>query len=100
MVEVFHKACLIDGLQRAETHGDSWKLPEIRHQPGVRVGGETLSTDLLSEVVKIIFTQSSLEKGAGIDARSRVSLEKDQITRIIFSRGAPEVVETDIVECC
>ena len=38
-LHVLHETCLVNGLDRTETHRYRRELPEIRHQPGVRVGG-------------------------------------------------------------
>ena len=39
--QVLDKSRVIDGLQRAKTHADGGELPEIGHEPGVRIGRET-----------------------------------------------------------
>ena len=42
VVEVAHEARLEDGADRAQPHRAGGELPEIRHQPGVRVAAEAL----------------------------------------------------------
>src|SRR6202008_3608242 len=37
VLEIFDKAGMIDGLDRAEAHGNRGVLPEIGHQPGMRI---------------------------------------------------------------
>jgi hypothetical protein len=53
-VEVLHEASLIDGLDRAEAHGNGRELPEVRHQPRVRVGRNALAAGFLAEVVHLL----------------------------------------------
>ena len=36
-MQIFEESRLINRHQRAQAHRDGWKLPELRHQPGMRV---------------------------------------------------------------
>src|ERR1700733_15599888 len=36
--EIFDKASVVNRLNRAEAHGDGGELPEIGHEPGMRIG--------------------------------------------------------------
>ena len=38
ILQVLHHIGLVDGLHRPQPHGHGGELPEIRHQPGVRIG--------------------------------------------------------------
>ena len=66
---VLQEPCLVDRHQRAEAHRDGRELPEVGHQPGVRVRRETAAVDLLAEAAKLILREAALEKRAGVDAR-------------------------------
>ncbi|PAV69064.1 hypothetical protein WR25_17416 [Diploscapter pachys] len=47
MMQVAHEARLIDRIERADAHGTCGKLPEVRHQPRVRIGAQPVAADLL-----------------------------------------------------
>ncbi|MNH20667.1 hypothetical protein D3C79_804460 [compost metagenome] len=69
VVQVAHKARLVDGIERTDAHGTGGKLPEVGHQPGVWIGAQTIARDLLTVAGQLLFTQSPFEKRPGIDAR-------------------------------
>src|SRR5262245_38596262 len=98
-MEIFQKPSLIDGHQRPKTHRHGRKLPELRHQPRVRIGGQTLAVDLLSEIQELVLGEAALEKGARVNARRGVSLNVDQIAAMIAGWRMPEMHETDIIKC-
>ncbi|MNO79606.1 hypothetical protein D3C76_707800 [compost metagenome] len=96
--QVLHEARLVDRLDRAEAHGHGGELPEVRHQPGVRVGGQAVAIDFLAEVQHLFFSDAAFEEGAGIDAGGGVALEEHQVAAVFVGRGLEEVVEADVVE--
>ncbi len=96
--EVLQEAGLVDGHDRPEPHRDRGELPEVRHQPRVRVRREPVAADLLAEVAHLLLVEAPLEEGAGVDARRRVALEVDQVAAVVLGAGVPEVVEADLVE--
>lgn len=96
--QVFHEACLVDRLDRTQTHGNGRELPEVRHQPWVRVGGQALAVHFLTEVVHLVFSDATFEEGAGIDAWGGVALEEDQVATVLLGRSLEEVVEADVVQ--
>jgi hypothetical protein len=98
VVEVLHEARLVDRLQRAEAHRYRRELPEVRHQPRVRIGGEALAVHLAAEVVHLRLRQSAEHEGARIDARAGVALHEDHVAAVIFRRRVPEMVVADVVE--
>ena len=98
VVQVLHEAGLVDGHDRPEPHGDRGKLPEIRHQPGVRIGREAAAVDLLPEFVELLFRQASFDEGAGVDAGRRVPLDEHQVAAVTLAGRVPEMIEPDIVE--
>src|SRR3954469_7457783 len=67
-LQVFQEARLVDGHQRAEAHGDSRKLPKIRHQPGMRIGTEAATVDFLTETKKLFLGDPALDEGARVNA--------------------------------
>src|SRR5690606_40607032 len=75
------------------------ELPEIGHEPGVRVRAQTIfARDFLTEVAKIVFIESTFEERTRIETGRCVSLEKDHVARMLVARRAPEMIEADFVQ--
>src|SRR5690606_1275198 len=98
--QILHHVRLVDRSNGTQTHGNRGELPVIRHQPGVGVGGQTVAIDLLTEVVELLLGETPFEEGAGVDTGRRVSLEVDEVSTMVFTGAAEEVVEPDVVEGC
>ena len=97
-VQIAQKPGLIDRHQGAETHRDGRELPEVRHQPGMGIGRQTLSADLLAEVHQLIVAETALEIGAGVNAGRAMALEIDQVAAMRFVAGMPEMHEPGVVK--
>ena len=95
--EVADEAGEIDGLDRAESHGDGGELPVVVHEPGMGVGGESTG-EFLAELVQAVGLEAALDITAGVDAGRGVSLEVDQVAAGGVVLSAEEVVEADLVE--
>ena len=98
--EVLHEAGLVDGVERADAHGDGGELPEVLHEPGVRIAGEAgLAAELVAEIFEAGFVEAAFEEGAGIDAGRGVALEVDEVAGLVAVCagvfGAEEMVEAD-----
>ena len=93
---------LHDRVHRAEAHRDGGELPEVRHQPRVRVGRQpgarAAVRELLAEAVEPVLRQPALEVGAGVDAGGGVALDEDLVAAARVVLAAEEVVEADLVE--
>ena len=91
---------LVDRVDRAEAHGDGRELPEVRHQPRVRVGRQAAAgvRQLLAEAVQLVLGQPALQERAGVDAGRRVALEEDLVAGLAVVLAAEEVVEADLVQ--
>src|SRR5579862_265122 len=50
ILRVTHKPGLIDCSHRAKAHGACRKLPEVRHEPGMRIGRKPLAANLAAKV--------------------------------------------------
>ena len=96
--EVLHEPRLVDRHDRAEPHRDGGELPEVRHQPGVRVRGEAVAAHLLAKAAQLLLVEAPLEEGAGVDARRGVALYVDQVAAVLLGARVPEVVEAHLVE--
>ena len=52
VLQILHEAGLVDCVQGADAHGDRRKLPEILHEPRVRVAGQAgFTAELVAEVL-------------------------------------------------
>ena len=81
--QVVVEAGLVDGHDRAQAHGDRGELPEVGHQPGVRIGRQPAAgRQLAAEVLQLLLAQPALEEGPGVDARRGVALEEDLVGRL------------------
>ena len=98
LVEVPVEARLVDRRQRAEAHRDRRVLPEVRHEPGVRVARQAVAADLAAEPVELLLGQAALEVGPGVDAGRGVALEVDVVAGEAVVLAPEEVVEADVVE--
>src|SRR5690606_16716049 len=83
--EVAHEARVVDRADGADAHGARGKLPELRHEPGVRVAGQPLRTlggarDLAAVVLQVALGQPSFQEGTRVYARGAVRLEEHEIT--------------------
>ncbi len=100
VLQVLHEARLVDGVERADAHGDGGELPEVLHQPGVRVAGEAgLAAQFVAEVLEAGVVEAAFEEGAGVDAGRGVALEVDEVAGLVALGagilGVEEVVEAD-----
>ncbi len=97
VVQVAQVTGVVDRVERAEPHRDRGVLPELGHQPRVRVARQT-AADLLAELVEVVLGEATLEERTGVDARGGVALEVHGVARLAVVLAAEEVVEPDVVE--
>ncbi len=84
-IQVVHEARLVDRGDRTDAQRDRRELPEVRHQPRVRIGGEAVAADLLAEVVELLLGQAALEVGARVVAGGGVALEVDEVAAVALA---------------
>ena len=89
---------LIDRHDRAKPHGDRGQLPEVRHQPGVRVGRQTLAIDLFTVVIHLLFGQPAFKEGTRINTWRAVALDIDKVATKVAAGRPEEVVEAHFIE--
>src|SRR6185312_1743780 len=97
-VQVAQETRLIDAHDGPQAHRHRGELPEVRHQPGVRIGGQSFAADLLAETLELRLAQPPLDESAGVDAGGAVTLVIDEIAAVALARGMPEVREAGVVE--
>ena len=99
ILEVAIEAGLVDRHDGSEAHRHGRELPELRHQPGVRVRRQAAALlQLLPEVRQLLDRQAPFEERARVDAGRRVALEVDLIPVAVLVLAAEEMVEGDLVE--
>ncbi len=100
MLEVLEELRLVDRLDRTQAHRHRRHLPVVRHQPRMRIRGQraALADHFHAEQVELILGQPAFEERARVDARAGVALMKHQITRMIGTGSAPEMVEAHVVQ--
>src|SRR5262249_29268555 len=86
VLQILQESGLIDRHQRPEPHRHGRKLPEIRHQPGVRIARQAFAAGLLPEIENLFLAQPSLEKGARVDPGRAVTLDENQIAAMSIGR--------------
>ncbi|MNV27224.1 hypothetical protein D3C71_1183650 [compost metagenome] len=96
--QVAHVARLVGGGQRTQAHRHGGELPEIGHQPWVRVGRQAVAVGFAAEVVHAFGGDAAFDEGAAVDARGRMALDVDHVA--VEGVGAPteEVVEAHVVQ--
>ena len=81
--EVLEEARLVDRHQRAEAHRHRRELPEVRHQPRVRIRRDALAVALLAEIQQLLLGQAAFDECARVDARRHVALHVDQVAAVV-----------------
>ncbi len=102
VLEVAVVARLVDGADRSEAHRDGRELPEVGHQPGVRVGGQAVPAgagELAAEGLHLLERDAPFEVGLRVDPWRAVPLDVDEVAgEAPLAAAAEEVVEADLVE--
>ena len=98
-LQVLHEPRLVDRGDGADAQRHRRELPEVGHQPRVRVRAQPAGhRDLLAEAVELLLGEPALQIRAGVVAGGGVALEVDEVTAVLGGRPVPEVVEADLHE--
>ncbi len=62
--EIFEEPRLVDRRQRSQTHGHRRELPELGHQPRMRIRGYALAFAFLPKIDQLLIGESTLDEGA------------------------------------
>ena len=98
ILKVAEELGLVDGHDRPEAHADRGELPEVGHQPGMRVAREPAPVDLLAEVPHVPLVDAALEERARIETGRRVALQVEEIAAVLLAGRMPEMIEADVIE--
>jgi hypothetical protein len=98
VVQVLVEPGLVDGADRPQAHRHRGELPELRHQPGVRVRRQAVAGHLAAEVVELLLREAPLQERPGVDAGGGVALEVHVVAGQAVVLAAEEVVEADLVQ--
>ncbi|MNV27820.1 hypothetical protein D3C71_1189810 [compost metagenome] len=86
--EVTHEARVVNAADGADAHRARGELPEVRHQPRVRVARQPLRAragrhEFLAVVLQVMLAQAPFQKRARIHARRAVGLEEHQVAPVL-----------------
>ncbi len=100
ILEVADEARLVDRHQRAEPHRDARVIPEVGHQPGMRIRRQAAAgLQLAAEILEMRLVDAAFEIRARVDAGRRVALEEDDVGRVaVFAAAMEEMIEADFVQ--
>ena len=97
--EVAIEAGLVNGHDRPQPHRHRRELPEVRHQPGMRIRRQAAALgQLLPEVLQLLFGEAAFEVGAGVDAGRGVALEVNLVAAAGGVAALEKVVLTHLVD--
>ena len=98
ILEVADEARLVDRHDGAQPHRHAGVVPEVGHQPGMRIRREAAAGfQLAAEVLEMRLVDPPFEVRARVDAGRRVALEEDHV-RVAGVVAAEEMIEADFVE--
>src|SRR5471032_254880 len=67
VLQIAHEARLIDRVDRTDAHRARGKLPEVRHEPRMRIRTQPRSRYLLTVVLQVLFAKKTFEERASIN---------------------------------
>ena len=99
VLEVPRVPRLVNRHERPEAHRDRWELPELGHEPRVRVRRQPAArAQFVPEVVQMRLVEPSLEERPRVDPRRGVALVVHDVRVAAGVLAAEEMIEADLVE--
>ena len=95
VLEVSVEPRLVDGRHGTQAHADRRELPKLRHETWMRIAGQALPSDLLSEVLNLFVRQTTFEPSSRINAGRSVPLPVQVVARRTVVLPAEEVIEAE-----
>ena len=98
--EEAHKAGVVNRADGPQTHGAGGELPELGHQPRVRVAGQAARAfargfEFLAVQRQVLRAQTAFQKRPRIDPGRTVRLKEDQVTQLPVCATPEKMVEAD-----
>ena len=85
---------MVDRLDGAESHGNSWELPEVWHEPRVRIRRQAAAgLQFAAKILQLLRRDAAFEIGASVHPRRRMALEINDIAVAGLGPGAQEMIE-------
>ena len=98
--QIFQELSLVDRTDWTQTHGYGRELPEFWHQFRVRIRREAFTVNFLTEVVHLLFSQTTFQERTCVHARRDVALEVHQVAAVFLGARAEEVVKAHFINGC
>ena len=101
MGEEAHEAGVVNRADGPQTHGAGGELPEVGHQPRVRVAREAACAfawgfEFLAVQRQVLRAQAAFQKCACIHPGRAVGLKEDQVTQLPIGATPEKMVEADL----
>ena len=101
ILQIADKARVVNRLNRSKPHGNGGELPEVRHEPGVRIGTEaTTGFQFAAKIFQLFFWNAAFEIGAGIDSGRGMALEINEIAVPALIFCFEEMVKCHLILSC
>jgi hypothetical protein len=99
VLEVAVEPGLVDRHDGPEPHRHGRELPELRHEPRVRVRGQAATLrELAPEVLELAPADAAFQERPRVNARRGMTLEVDDVALLRVGAALEEVVEAHLVE--
>ena len=99
VLEVAVEARLVDGHDGPQAHRYRRELPEIGHQPRMRIGRQSAAgLQFAAEVLEVLRGQTPFEKRPRIHAGRAVALEEHHVSLVAVIATAEEVVVAHLIQ--
>ncbi len=99
ILQVLDETRVVNRLNRTQAHRDGRKLPEVGHEPGMRVRTQSATGfQFAAKVLQFFLGDAAFQIRAGIHARRGMSLKIDHVAVAGFGLCPQEMIERDFVQ--
>ena len=100
MLQISQEAGVVDRADRPEAHRHGRELPEVLHQPRMRIGAEALAPDaFLTEVFELRLIEPTFEERPRVHSGGGVPLEVNHVAGVVGGAPVEEVIVGDFIQC-
>ena len=98
--QIAEETRLIDRRDRAQPHRDGGELPEVGHQPGVRIRREPMvrAAAFAAKMLEILFGQAPFDERPRVHAGRGMSLEINEVAGVRLVPRVKEMIQADFVK--